>query len=126
MKNERLYFTKARNNNQPINTVFHHKGKVKAIEYIIANGERLFEEYIESKDKLEYLKTLPFIGEITKYHLAKNLGENVVKPDRHLVRIANNYNTTPYELCEKLSKETSYRIATIDLIIWRAANLGLI
>lgn len=115
----------AYNNNEPINTAFRHKGKVKAIEYMIAKHNELFDDYLEADNRLEFLKSLPYIGDITKYHLAKNLGEDVVKPDRHLVRIAEKYGTTPEVLCEKLSKETGYRIATIDLIIWRAGNLGL-
>lgn len=109
-----------------ISTVFNHKGKVKAIEYMIANHDKLFEEYLEADNKLAFLKSLSYIGDITKYHLAKNLGEDVVKPDRHLVRIANKYKVSPNTLCLKLAKETSYRIGTIDLILWRAGNLGLI
>ena len=37
---------------------------------------------------IEYLETLPWIGPITKYHLARNLGIDCAKPDRHLTRIA--------------------------------------
>lgn len=116
----------AYNNGRAINTAFRHKGKVKAIEYMIANHDELFEQYLNAKDKLAFLISLPWVGEITKYHLAKNLGADIAKPDRHLVRIARRYGTTSQSLCEKLAKETGYRIATVDLIIWRAANLGVI
>lgn len=111
---------------KPLSMAFGHKGKVKAIEYVMGKKEVLFAEYQASTDKVEWLKGLPFIGEITKWHLAKNLGYDVAKPDRHLVRIANRFNTDCFTLCRKLAKETGYRIATIDLIIWRAANLGFI
>ncbi len=107
-------------------SVFHHEGKVKAIDGMWHTYEKKFRLYQESDDKLAYLKSLPWIGDITKYHLAKNLGFDVAKPDRHLVRIANNYTKTSQQLCAKLAKETGYRIATVDLIIWRAANLGMI
>ena len=117
---------KAYNDNKPINTAFRHKGKVKAIEFMVANHDKLFEDYLEADSRLEFLKSLPYIGDITKYHLAKNLGEDVVKPDRHLVRIAKQYEVTPLQLCQNLVKETGYKLATVDLIIWRAANLGLV
>lgn len=109
-----------------ISTVFNHKGKVKAIDNMIANHDRIFDEYLEAEDKLAFLKSLPYIGDITKYHLAKNLGVDCVKPDRHLVRISAMYNETPQSICERLARETGYRVATVDLILWRAGNLGVI
>ena len=116
----------AYNDGKPISGAFNHKGKVKAIEYMMTNHDELFEQYLNTEDKLTFLKSLPYIGDITKYHLAKNLGEDVVKPDRHLVRIANQNKTTPELLCQELARQTGYRIGTIDLILWRAANLGMI
>lgn len=108
-----------------ISTVFGHKGKVLAIKDIIKNRDQYFSEYRKSENKLDYLETLPFIGKITKYHLAKNLGIDCVKPDRHLVRIAKNYGMNPFEMCKKLSKITGDTVHTIDYVIWRSANLGL-
>ena len=110
----------------PTSAGFGHKGKVKAIENVMAIKELLFVEYQASANKMGWLGGLPFIGDITKWHLAKNLGADVAKPDRHLVRIARRFNTDCFTLCRKLAKETGYRIATIDLIIWRAANLGFV
>lgn len=112
---------------KPASTVFNHKGKAQAIEYIWKNKEGLFGKFLECKNNdeiLSFLKTLPWIGDITKYHLAKNLGMDVCKPDRHLSRIADMFKTTPEKLCQKLSKETGARVATVDYVIWRAANLG--
>lgn len=111
----------------PINTVFGHKGKVKAINQVLANLKELYLEYLMDNDKLSWLEArLPYIGGITKYHLAKNLGLDVCKPDRHLVRIANKYSMTPQKLCLKLAHETESKVAVVDQIIWRAANLGFI
>jgi hypothetical protein len=107
-------------------TAFGHNGKVKAIDYIMANQITLFNEYESATNKIEWLKGLPWIGEITCWHLAKNLGHDVVKPDRHLVRVAGSYNTTPDDLCGQISNMTGERKHTIDLIIWRACNLGII
>lgn len=106
--------------------VVRHPLKAEAICYICSNRYNLFRMYQDANDKLEYLKSLPHIGEITKYHLAKNLGLDVVKPDRHLVRIAKVYNMTPLEMCEKIRNITGDKLSFIDSVIWRAANLGFI
>lgn len=112
--------------NRPVSSVFGHKGKAAAIDNIWKNRDRLFDEYEQAEDKLTYLQGLPWIGPITKYHLAKNLGMDVAKPDRHLVRIAESYGIDTFQLCRKLSEETGFKIATVDYVIWRAANLGWI
>ncbi len=114
---------------KPVSSVFNHKGKVRAIEHLWKNREVLFKKFLECKtddEILSFLSSLPWIGDITKYHLAKNLGMDVCKPDRHLVRIAKEYNLSPEELCKKLSIATGNRVATVDYVIWRAANLGKI
>jgi len=111
---------------QAIKCAFRHKGKAEAIQYIVDNHERLFAEYLAAEDKLAYLESLPWIGGITKYHLAKNLGLDVVKPDRHLVRIAGKEGKTPLDLCKELSELTGDSLAVVDSVLWRAANLGMI
>ena len=117
---------KALNDGSPVSDAFGHPGKRKAILHVLSQYHRLFEQYQEAEDKLEFLKSLPWIGDITKYHLAKNLGHDVVKPDRHLVRIAKKYKTTPTAMCQKLADRLSEKLVTVDTVIWRAANLGLI
>lgn len=109
-----------------ISSVFGHKGKVKAIEYAIKHRDSIVDKFMKAKDKLVFLETLPWIGKITKYHLARNLGLDYVKPDRHLQRIAEKNNTTPTKLCSKISNKVGDRIGTVDVVIWRSANLGLI
>lgn len=117
---------KAWGNGEETWTAFGHKGKVKAIDQVRSNYPDYFQMYLDVEDKISYLKSLPFIGGITCYHLAKNLGHDCAKPDRHLIRIAEHYKTTPEALCKKLSDETGERVATVDLVLWRAANLGII
>lgn len=110
-------------------SIIKHKGKCKAAEYIWRYRISLFIDYKNKKtneEKIEFLESLPWIGPVTKYHLAKNLGIDVCKPDRHLVRIADMYGITPEDMCETLSIATGDRIATVDYVIWRAANLGKI
>lgn len=122
---------------KPIAEAFGHKGKVKAIQYIIDNKQKLYRGYLSvwtleahyrsSVDtRLDYLETLPWIGPITKYHLAKNLGIDCVKPDRHLERIAKEYDTNPHDLCKNISDIIGDKLSVVDYVIWRAANLGKI
>jgi hypothetical protein len=106
-------------------TVFGHKGKAAAIDHVWANRERLLAEYQAAADKVEWCETLPWIGGITKWHLAKNYGHDCAKPDRHLVRIFGSA-ADAFAHCARLSIETGDRIATVDVVIWRAANLGLL
>jgi len=109
-------------------TAFGHPGKSAAIQKAFLNREILFKEYLKQPDdqKLAWLEKLPWIGSITKYHLGKNLGMDLCKPDRHLVRIAESYMMTPLELCFTLARVTGDHIGTVDYVLWRSANLGLI
>lgn len=106
-------------------TVFGHKAKAAAIDRIWRDRDQVFDAYCVSLDRLAFLESLPWIGPITKYHCAKNFGMDVVKPDRHLVRIAAMSNETPDELCRRLARESGDSVAVIDTVIWRAANMGL-
>lgn len=115
---------KAIGDHSDISKVFGHAGKVKAINTILVNYTNMFYQYEDCLEKIEFLESLPYIGKITKYHLAKNLGLDVVKPDRHLVRIAALYNTTCDKLCENISKNTGDKVSVVDIVLWRCANLG--
>lgn len=131
MKNqiaEKIYrkILKAISKNVDITNVFRHKGKVAAIKEMMRDYKTVFAAYLESDDKLAFCEDLSWIGGITKYHLAKNLGEDVIKPDRHLKRIADKFNTNPFDLCKSLSCISGDRQVTVDTVLWRAGNLGLI
>ena len=101
-------------------SVFRHPGKAPAIERIWTERELLFADYNQADDPIDALEALPWIGEVTALHLAKNLGANVAKPDVHMERLARAENTTTAALCERLAQESGYRVATIDTILWRA------
>lgn len=116
----------AHNDGKDISTAFGHKGKVAAIKHIMANYQTMFDGYVKAAHKVEYLQEIPFISGITKYHLAKNLGHDVVKPDRHLVRIGKTYGMNCEDMCDSLSKETGDKVSVIDIVLWRSANLGWI
>jgi hypothetical protein len=76
-------------------------------------------------EPIKTLRQLPFIGEITAYHLAKNLGAPVAKPDRHLMRLADRMGfECPQELCTEISRATGDPITVVDLILWRYLEQG--
>ena len=100
--------------------VFRHAGKAAAIDAIWQQRDALFAAYRAAEDKLDFCAALPWIGPVTKHHLAKNLGLDTVKPDVHLARLAQREGITAMELCQRLAAQTGYRAATIDTILWRA------
>lgn len=107
-------------------SVYGHPGKATAIDRIWAKREQLFEAYLTEADTIAFLRSLPWIGEITSFHLAKNLGADVAKPDVHMERLARRDRTDTHKLCARLSRQTGYRIATIDTVLWRACADGLL
>lgn len=112
----------------PVSSVFGHKGKAAAIEKVWAEREQLLAQFLATpaEQRLEFLQTLPWIGGITKYHLAKNFGLDVAKPDVHLQRLADREGCTPQALCERLARETGLRVAAVDTVLWRACADGVI
>lgn len=106
--------------------VFGHAGKCQAIDRIWSLREYYFDGYMAADDKVAFCGTLPWIGEITKFHLAKNFGADVAKPDVHLQRMAKRYGTTPQKLCADLAAATGYKARTVDLILWVACAKGVI
>jgi hypothetical protein len=105
---------------------FGHAGKASAIDHIWRHRARLLTEYLAAPDKLAFCESLPWIGGITKYHLAKNFGADVAKPDVHLQRLADAEGCTAQELCDRLAAATGYRAATVDVVLWRACAIGAI
>ncbi len=68
--------------------------------------------------------TFPYLGNATVFHLAKNLGINVAKPDRHLLRISNCLGyKCPNNLCEEISLTIDEKVSLVDLVLWRYATL---
>lgn len=111
---------------KPVMEVFGHVGKAGAIEAIWASRIELFAAYLSAVDKVAFCESLPWIGGITKYHLAKNFGADVAKPDVHLQRLADREGVTAQALCERLAAATGYRAATVDVLLWRACANGII
>lgn len=129
-------------------SVFHNKNKINAICKIWQNRDTLCAEYYKLNDvdaRLGFLSRLPHIGKITANHLARNLGEDVVKYDIWIQRLGALYsgNSACYAkidnkklnpdiraacdaMFEKLCKETSLPRGYIDVVLWKALQTGLI
>jgi hypothetical protein len=107
--------------------VFGHHGKVTAVlsvcNLIGSEGFDSFRHQIEMGG-VEFIDRLPFMGPATSYHLAKNIGLDVVKPDRHLVRIASASGfECPKDFCESINAVVGDALSVIDIVIWRYATL---
>jgi hypothetical protein len=109
---------------------FGHRGKALAIGQTWDRRARHFSDLqaigADTALLLAWCESLPWIGPITKFHLAKNLGADVAKPDRWLERLAAPSGETVDELCARLARASGDRIATVDLILWRACAIGLL
>ena len=91
----------------------------KMAELIHLTGFALFKAEVLQKP-IATLLNLPYIGPVTSMHLAKNLGLDVAKPDRHLVRLSQwlGY-TSAFELCNDIARQTGEEVRAVDLILWR-------
>jgi hypothetical protein len=127
---------------------FNNKNKINAICNIWENRHNFCSEYYTQKlltDRLNYLQKLPHIGKITANHLARNLGEDVVKYDIWIQRLGclfaqkpelsaqiNNANlncdikTACDNMFTHLYNETKLPRGYIDVVLWKSLQQGLI
>lgn len=106
---------------------FRHPAKIDAIitcaAWIAGQGFANIKSSIRS-DPLGTLRVLPFIGPVTAYHLAKNLGLPVAKPDRHLVRLSRLVGYQDVQtFCDCIAERTGDPVAVVDIVLWRFATL---
>lgn len=108
------------------NDIFGNKAKNKAIGAACHRMRLLgWDDVVENIERtgVDALEAWPWIGPITKYHLGRNIGLDVVKPDRHLVRWAEHLGyETPLALCEAIRELTGERLGTVDVVLWRSAE----
>ena len=129
-------------------SIFNNQNKINAIMKVWQNRIDYCNGFYKCKttdDKLKYLQTLPHIGKITANHLARNLGENVVKYDIWIQRLGvlyggnsdleqkinnGNLDTEIKKYCDDmfyhLHKETGLPIGYIDVVLWKASQNHLI
>ena len=73
---------------------------------------------------MDPLMRIPYIGPVTVWHLAKNLGFPVAKPDRHVQRIAFTLGfVDTHSLCRKLGTALALSPAIVDTVFWRYATI---
>ena len=125
--------------------LFNNKNKVSAICKIWENRAEICNMYYTLKsldDRLAYLQKLPHIGKITANHLARNLGEDVVKYDIWIQRLGcafvgknlpiDNAKLSPDVKCAcddmfvHLKRETGLPCGYIDVVLWKSLQQGLI
>ena len=106
---------------------FNHKPKITAIIYAaqkLRDGN--FEDFKNEikENPMEVLQQFPYIGSTTVFHLAKNIGLPVAKPDRHLLRIA--YQEGFHDVqdfCRQVSQLSGDSIPVVDIVLWRFATI---
>jgi hypothetical protein len=128
--------------------IFKNKNKIEAIIDIWDNRIEKQKQFYCIKDddeKIEYLGTLKYIGNITRNHLARNLGMNLVKYDIWIQKLGvglygdkndiikiNNSKLSPVvkDICDKMffliEKDTGEKRGYIDVVLWKSCQLGII
>jgi hypothetical protein len=106
---------------------FNHQKKIFAIAEVArrvsASGFESVREHITT-NPMATLREFPFIGPVTVYHLAKNLGVAVAKPDRHLHRLASSFGYGDVQgFCRCISEQVGDSIQVVDIVLWRYATL---
>ncbi len=76
--------------------------------------------YLSSINSMTALK---FIKDVIKFHLARNLGFDVAKPDRWMTRIADYFDyDSVKQMCQYLSEKYGLPVKEVDLILWKYAS----
>lgn len=129
-------------------SLFNNKNKINAICKIWNSRDELCREYYKLGDtdaRILYLSKLPHIGKITANHLARNLGEDVVKYDIWIQRLGVMYANCPNlrekidngNLCAEIKNACDDMFAHlcectglprgyIDVVLWKACQTKLI
>jgi len=122
--------------------VFPRSGKGRAIDKLWSEREAFYGQFVgllvdkaPTEKIVAWVATLPYVGgRILRYHFAKNLGVDCAKPDRHLLRLVHAQGgmvegdgfEAVMTVCRSIANATGDRIATVDLLLWRACNLGIL
>jgi hypothetical protein len=107
--------------------IFNNSAKISAILNSALVIEKIGFDKLKQKIKVNPIETLrqfEFIGPVTVYHLAKNIGLPVAKPDRHLLRIAQMEKYQDVQtFCTDLSNISGDSISVVDIVLWRFATI---
>jgi hypothetical protein len=107
---------------------FRHEGKINAIAGAAntLSAAVSFEAFREKilRDPIRELQDFAYIGPITAFHIAKNIGVQVAKPDRHLARLAHSSGfESVAQFCEAIAYFLGEDIRLVDSVLWRFATL---
>lgn len=108
----------------PVMKIINHarkaNGFLEGAKMIHEEGFSSFKKRIV-KEGMSALEDLPFIGPVTKKHLAKNIGlADVAKNDRLLTRIKDEFKADSVdEVTKYLSKKYGMSEHVVDVILWQ-------
>ncbi len=107
---------------------FRHEGKIRAIASAAdtLSAASSFEDLKEKilRDPIRELQSFAYIGPITAFHIAKNMGIRVAKPDRHLARLARSSGFESVEdFCGSIARFLGEDIRRVDSVLWRFATI---
>lgn len=108
--------------------VFNNRRKIECIlegcVLVSMHGMEWIEAAVNDRD-FDALCQMPYIGPITCRHLAKNLGAQCCKHDRHLARLAHGLGfESPDLMCDIISEETGDPVGVVDYVLWRGSAFG--
>lgn len=73
---------------------------------------------------MRFIAQLPYMGPATTCHLAKNVGLQVAKPDRHLLRLSDATGRQSADaLCSEISGWLGEPLSVVDIVLWRWATI---
>jgi len=107
--------------------IFNNRAKMNAI--IDAANKISFQGFAKIKElilnnPIEFLQEFKFIGPTTVYHLAKNIGLDFAKPDRHLRRIAAMHGYSDVQkFCRDIAINIGDSVPVVDIVFWRFATI---
>lgn len=109
----------------------HVFGNVRKIDAILHIVQRVACDGIDAMRQgiydrgTQFIQELPFMGPVTSCHLAKNLGVNIAKPDRHLTRLTEKTGYGSVEhMCNTIAEIVGDTLPVIDVVFWRFATIA--
>jgi len=96
-----------------------HEAVAEIAARVAVSGFESFKERLIA-EPIETLCALPFIGSVTSLHLAKNLGFDVAKPDRHMLRLQAYLGFSDVgAMCDAIAKASGDPVRVVDVVLWR-------
>ena len=108
--------------------IFQNQRKVEAIGRMASDISLVGFDIVKreiSQAPLNRLKEFFMIGDVTASHLAKNLGFEFAKNDRHISRLCQTLGYAhPHFLCDHISSVFGDSRQVVDITLWRAMEIN--